>query len=90
MVFVAFVVQCMNVCRVHVVLCCVVLPSLAECRREATTTKGSAWEVASLLLCLMMMVIILIIIIINRSYATLWAADLDWIVGPEYSLGGYI
>ena len=66
------------------------LPLLAECRREATTTKGSAWEVASLLLCLMMMVIILIIIIINRSYATLRAVDLQWIVGPEYSAGRYI
>ena len=27
---------------------------------------------------------------ITRSCATLRAADLDWIVGPEYSLGGYI
>ena len=26
----------------------------------------------------------------TRSCAALWAADLDWIVGPEYSLGGYI
>ena len=26
----------------------------------------------------------------TRSYATLRAADLDWIVGPEYSLGGHI
>ena len=26
----------------------------------------------------------------TRSYAALRAADLDWIVGPEYSLGGYI
>ena len=25
---------------------------------------------------------------ITRSYASLRAADLDWIVGPEYSLGG--
>ena len=24
---------------------------------------------------------------ITRSYAALGAADLDWIVGPEYSLG---
>ena len=24
---------------------------------------------------------------ITRSYAALWAADLDWIVGPGYSLG---
>ena len=24
----------------------------------------------------------------TRSYAALRAADLDWIVGPEYSLGG--
>ena len=29
-------------------------------------------------------------IITTRSCAALWAADLDWIVGPEYSLGGYI
>ena len=27
---------------------------------------------------------------ITRSYAALRAADLDWIVGPGYSLGGYI
>ena len=26
----------------------------------------------------------------TRSCAALLAADLDWIVGPEYSLGGYI
>ena len=26
----------------------------------------------------------------TRSCAALQAADLDWIVGPEYSLGGYI
>ena len=26
----------------------------------------------------------------TRSYAALWAADLEWIVGPGYSLGGYI
>ena len=26
----------------------------------------------------------------TRSYAALRAADLDWIVGPGYSLGGYI
>ena len=30
------------------------------------------------------------IIIITRSYAALWAADLDWIVRPGYSLGRYI
>ena len=24
---------------------------------------------------------------LTRSYAALWAADLDWIVGPGYSLG---
>ena len=34
--------------------------------------------------------IIMILMIITRSYAALRAADLDWIVGPEYSLGGYI
>ena len=28
--------------------------------------------------------------IVTRSCAVLRAADLDWIVGPEYSLGGYI
>ena len=28
--------------------------------------------------------------IVTRSYATLRAPGLDWIVGPEYSLGGYI
>ena len=27
---------------------------------------------------------------LTRSCAALRAADLDWIVGPEYSLGGYI
>ena len=27
---------------------------------------------------------------VTRSCAALRAADLDWIVGPEYSLGGYI
>ena len=27
---------------------------------------------------------------ITRSYAALRAADLDWIIGPGYSLGGYI
>ena len=32
----------------------------------------------------------IILIIITRSYATLRAAYLDWIVGPGYSLGGYI
>ena len=26
----------------------------------------------------------------TRSYAALQAADLDWIIGPGYSLGGYI
>ena len=26
----------------------------------------------------------------TRSYATLRAADLDWIAGPGYSSGGYI
>ena len=33
-------------------------------------------------------IFIMIIIIITRSYAALRAADLDWIVGPGYSLGG--
>ena len=27
---------------------------------------------------------------VTRSYAALQAADLEWIVGPGYSLGGYI
>ena len=35
-------------------------------------------------------IINIIIIIITRSYAALRAADLEWIVGPGYSLGGYI
>ena len=26
----------------------------------------------------------------TRSYAALRAADLDWIIGPGYNLGGYI
>ena len=30
-----------------------------------------------------------VIIIITRSYAALWAADLDWIVRPGYRLGRY-
>ena len=30
------------------------------------------------------------ILLITRSYAALRAADLDWIVGQGYSLGGYI
>ena len=28
--------------------------------------------------------------LLTRSYAALRAADLEWIVGPGYSLGGYI
>ena len=35
-------------------------------------------------------IFIMIIIIITRSYAALRAADLDWIVGLEYSSGRYI
>ena len=31
-----------------------------------------------------------VIVSYTRSCAALRAADLDWIVGPEYSLGGYI
>ena len=27
---------------------------------------------------------------VTRSCAALWAADLDWIIGPGYSLDGYI
>ena len=33
---------------------------------------------------------IITVIIITRSYAALRAADLEWIAGPGYSLGGYI
>ena len=36
-----------------------------------------------------LIIINIIIIIITRSYAALRAADLEWIVGPGYSLGGY-
>ena len=32
----------------------------------------------------------IVIIIITMSYAVLQAADLDWIVGPGYTSGGYI
>ena len=32
-------------------------------------------------------IIIVLVIIKTRSYAALRAADLDWIVGPGYSLG---
>ena len=35
-------------------------------------------------------IIISITTIVTRSYATLQAPGLDWIVWPEYSLGGYI
>ena len=31
--------------------------------------------------------VIFVTFVITRSYAALWAADLDWIVGPGYSLG---
>ena len=30
------------------------------------------------------------LLIFTRSYAALRAADLDWIIGPGYSLSGYI
>ena len=30
----------------------------------------------------------MVAIIVTRSFAALRAADLDWIVGPGYSLGG--
>ena len=36
------------------------------------------------------MAIIGITVIGTRSYAALRAADLGWIVGPGYNLGGYI
>ena len=35
-------------------------------------------------------IIIIIVFIVTRSYAAQWAADLDWIIGPEYSPGRYI
>ena len=31
-----------------------------------------------------------LIVFCTRSYAALRAADLDWIIGPGYSSGGYI
>ena len=31
-----------------------------------------------------------VLFVTTRSYAALRAADLDWIIGPGYSLGGYI
>ena len=34
--------------------------------------------------------VVMIVIMVTRSYAALRAADLDWIVGPGYSLGGNI
>ena len=37
-----------------------------------------------------MMIITMTSITITRSYAALWAADLDWIVRPGYSSVGYI
>ena len=33
---------------------------------------------------------VIVLFLNTRSYAALWAADLDWIVWPGYSLGGYI
>ena len=38
----------------------------------------------------MIKTVIMMGITITRSYAALRAADLDWIVGPGYSLGRYI
>ena len=35
-------------------------------------------------------ILVVILIMTTRSYAALRAADLDWIVGPEYSSGMYI
>ena len=43
-----------------------------------------------LVIIMIIIIIIIIMIMITRSYAALRAADLDWIVGPGYSLGGYI
>ena len=37
-----------------------------------------------------LLLISILFIIITRSYAALRAADLEWIVGPGYSLGRYI
>ena len=31
-----------------------------------------------------------VLFVTTRSYAALRAADLDWIIGPGYSSGGYI
>ena len=39
---------------------------------------------------MMVMVMTMLTIIRTRSHAALRAADLDWIVGPGYSSGGYI
>ena len=33
---------------------------------------------------------VIVLFLNTRSYAALWAADLDWIVAPGYSLVGYI
>ena len=33
---------------------------------------------------------VIVLFLNTRSYAALWAADLNWIVWPGYSLGGYI
>ena len=35
-------------------------------------------------------VVVTLLVIITRSYATLGAADLDWIAGPGYSSNRYI
>ena len=56
-------------------LLCKVLVSAAHCFNE--NWEDNSW-------CSNM------IFFITRSCAALRAADLDWIVGPEYSLGGYI
>ena len=41
-----------------------------------------------LIIIVMITLIIIMIFMITRSCAALRAADLDWIVRPEYSLGG--
>ena len=43
-----------------------------------------------LVIIMIIIIIIIIMIMITRSYAALRAADLEWIVGPGYSLGWYI
>ena len=52
----------------------------------------SSWHSGWLEWCgkVVLFVCIIAIFVVTRSCAALRAADLDWIVGPEYSLSGYI